>query len=394
MKICYVLPNLEKGGIPRVYEGLNSYFENKGYKSLTVLLHSGMKYNYQSRGKLYELQEIEQGWFAKGTAFVKRLRRLSSLLEQEKPDVLVGFGVAANILMLMSGFSGLKICTEHNIKSVENKQWGFYGKIYNILMRYFYKKADVVVALTDAMKIDLQDSYKIPSDKIQVIPNPILKDDIIAKSKELNTKIDELIRDDDFCLLCLGASEERKGHFQLLTILPSLLEINKKIKIIFLGGKGSDSDRMKSYIAEYKLEDNILFVDFDVNPYTWIKRADLMLMPSYYEGFPMSILESLALGTPVIATNCISGPKEILAENEQVSDVSYTPVKYGVLIPSWNTTEEIIIKEALHNAIVFLMNNQDEYTALSLASEQRANIYDTHLIGEKYERLITDTQIK
>ncbi len=388
MKICYILPNLEKGGIPRVYEGLSSYFTHQGYRSMTVLLHSGLKLNYRGVGEIYELKEMGNGLFGKIEAFICRLKLLTRLLRKEKPDVIIGFGVAANILMLLSSFSARKICTEHNIKSIENRQWGIYGKMYNILMHFCYKKADCIVALTDAMKDDLQQSYHIPSSKIQVIANPIVREDIVKKAESINTYITQAVKEDDFCLLCLGASEERKGHFQLLTLLPSLLEVNKKIKLVFLGGRGSDTNNMLIYIEENKLSDNVVFVDFDVNPYTWIKRADLMLMPSYYEGFPMSILESLALGTPVIATNCISGPKEILCENEQIKQQTYTIVAYGVLVPSWNEERQDVVKKALYDAIVLLMTNPDKRMLLSAVSEKRSYIYDVELIGKRYESII------
>ena len=81
---------------------------------------------------------------------------------------------------------------------------------------------------------------------------------------------------------------------------------------LILLGYGEEINNLKKYVQENNLEKKVYFIDKTLNPYPYIKNSDLFVLTSHYEGFPNVLVESLALRTPVISTNCNAGPKEIL----------------------------------------------------------------------------------
>ena len=96
-----------------------------------------------------------------------------------------------------------------------------------------------------------------------------------------------------------------------------LLKAYKKADVphrLILLGRGEDEDKIRSIVKELQLEEKVSLVGFRENPYPWIKQADLLLLTSDFEGLPTVLIEALSLKTPVVSTNCPTGPEEILTE--------------------------------------------------------------------------------
>ncbi|MEZ4854420.1 glycosyltransferase [Flavobacterium sp.] len=119
------------------------------------------------------------------------------------------------------------------------------------------------------------------------------------------------------------------------------------------------------------------------NVFEYIKRSKVLLLTSNSEGFPNVILEGMSYGLPIIATNCNSGPLEILNDNCSVDIIygEYYVAKYGILV---NVNDDL----ALSKAIDYLLSNQQLYNKLSLASRNRSQDYDVEIIYEKYKNML------
>ena len=113
-------------------------------------------------------------------------------------------------------------------------------------------------------------------------------------------------------------------------------------KLIILGS-GPDADFVKNKINALGLDENVLMIPYANNPFGYVKLAKFTLLTSNYEGFPMSIIESLALGTPVVAVDCNSGPREIIQNRQN-----------GLLVENYNV-------QALANAIKTLAVDDELY---------------------------------
>lgn len=96
-------------------------------------------------------------------------------------------------------------------------------------------------------------------------------------------------------------------------LLQAYAKLDTDCKLVLLGD-GKDRDEIKNLIHSLGLNNKVLLAGFDANPYNWMKHAKLFVMSSDYEGFGMVLAEALALNTPVVSTDCQSGPSEILVD--------------------------------------------------------------------------------
>ena len=142
-----------------------------------------------------------------------------------------------------------------------------------------------------------------------LIYNPLDKKNIIKKSKE-NIKINFFKDKNHLKILNIGRFTKQKDQITLLKAI-SLIKNNFKFKLIILG-QGHYKDKLKNYIKINNLEKSVKISKYIKNPYPIIKKSDLFILSSRYEGLPNVLLESITLNTPVISSDCPTGPKEIL----------------------------------------------------------------------------------
>lgn len=173
----------------------------------------------------------------------------------------------------------------------------------------FYEK---VIFICDTQKKLLQQIVKsYPDDKCYISYNFVDKEKIISLSEEYNIQIYEKY------IISIARIDYEAKDFETLLKAYELLsnDIKRDYKLVIVGD-GKDMDRLKSRVVESNDKNNILLLGNLTNPYPWLKNASLFILSSYTEGFPITILEAFVLGIPVISSNCLCGPKEILNTNE------------------------------------------------------------------------------
>jgi len=171
--------------------------------------------------------------------------------------------------------------------------------------RLLYKRSDLVIAQCEGMKNDLVEKYGIKEDKIVVINNPI-KQEICGYLQQNHPESKEK----DY-LLCAGRLERQKGfHFAI----EAFARIHKdypelRLKII---GEGTLFNNLKKLAADSDIGDKVDFEGYKADVIPYYVNARLTLLTSLFEGYPNVVVESLALGTPVVAFDCPSGPRELV----------------------------------------------------------------------------------
>lgn len=237
---------------------------------------------------------------------------LRSYLTRERPDGLLSGLVHVNVAALIASryiASGTRIViSERNTPSRDRATPSLAMKAGYFLAPKLYPKADAITAVSAGVADDMQTTLKIPRDRIKVINNPVIHERIAIQAAE--TFEHRWIGGSEPVLLAAGRLEPQKNYPNLLKAF-SLLRASHKAKLLILG-KGNQRDNLLRLASDLGIADHIDFLGFCSNPYAVMARADLFVLSSDWEGSPNVLVEAMFCGTPVVSTDCPSGPSETL----------------------------------------------------------------------------------
>ena len=228
-------------------------------------------------------------------------------------NILISNQNYANILAFLSSFkikNLKKIFIERNHTDELFFEKGIFRFTKNMLiyflMKLIYPKIDRIVAISKGLEKNLKTIT--PASKIALIYNPAFDKQIINLSKKkINYKFKKKFK----YIICVSRFTKRKGIQELIISFCEALKINKNLKLILVG-YGDEEKNIINLIKLKELQKNVKIIKKCKNPYPYIKKSHLFIFNSKYEGFGNVLVESIILNTPVISTNCNSGPSEIL----------------------------------------------------------------------------------
>ncbi|WP_179334804.1 glycosyltransferase [Winogradskyella costae] len=253
--------------------------------------------------------------------------------------------------------------------NVTSKLSLFVSKIFYPI---FYNRCDKLFSNSVHINKDLKDNFgvKIP---MEVIYNPIEIPRLVIDSKKLNTSIDTLK------VITAGSLIKRKN--QIMTILAIMVS---KLKYEFsILGAGDLQDYLKDEIDKNQLSDSVFLKGKVKKVNEHLVNSQCFVLSSFTEGFPNALIEAMAIGLPSISTNCLSGPLELLNENNDVNikDGEFFIAKYGLLV---NNDDHIGLSKALD----YFHNNPEEREKFSKLSLQRSKEYQLESIYKKFDYFI------
>ncbi len=304
--------------------------------------------------------------------------RLIGYLKKENPDILVSAAPHINTISVMAKIiSGAKtkiVITEHNnfsllVKNIRNPFRRFMGRfILPQFMRIFYPKADAVICVSKGVAEDLS---KIIGhrDKIKVIYNPAISQGIYALSEEPVEHV-WFSETKTPVILAAGRLVRQKDYPTLLRAVKLVLQ-KKSVRLVILG-EGAEREGLQGLCQELGISENTAFLGFVKNQYKYMKKADVFILSSIHEGFGNVIVEAMACGTPVIATNCKSGPNEIINDG-----------KNGILVPVGDYN-------ALAQAIIKVLDSPSLRQAIISEGERRAECFSFKAGVKNYEKVFDE----
>lgn len=204
-------------------------------------------------------------------------------------------------------------------------------------LRQRLKGYDKLVTICDEMTEELREVYPAEVEKVVRLYNPLNIDEIIKMSKDIKNLDNEeknLLKEN--YLIGVSRLVHGKGREDLIKIYAKLKVLGIKEKLYILG-EGPEKEKLEKLIEKLNLKKEVFLLGQKSNPYIWMRHATLFLHPSYGEGFGLVLAESMACGTPVIAYDCPTGPKEILEEGKSgglasVGDIEkFTELVYETL---------------------------------------------------------------
>ncbi|MGB9847784.1 MAG: glycosyltransferase [Minisyncoccia bacterium] len=276
---------------------------------------------------------------------------------------------------------------------------------YNLLTRILYPKADIIISVSEGIKSELEKFYKIQPQKIKVIYNPIDFKDIQEKMQEELKEYEDI-----FCnpvLINIGRLTRQKGQWFLLRIYKALKDDFPMLKLVILGDgelrnylfKISTELGLKTFMwdkDDLSSDFDVYFLGFQKNPFKFIAKSALFVLPSLWEGFPMVLLESLACGVPIISSDCQSGPREILAPNTNLLKKIQKPEfgEYGILMPAFenkfqNAEDPLTEKEKIWvETLKEFLKNESLRKEYSKKAKERAVDFSAEKIIDQWKKLL------
>ena len=233
------------------------------------------------------------------------------------------------------------------------------------------EKYDKIIAICDEMKEEAKNLFNIPEEKLERLYNPF--DIKKVKRERLNdtevTEEDKKYMQKDY-MVAVSRLVKGKGREDLVEIYSKLKETGVKEKLYILGD-GNQKQELQNKIENLNLQNDVFLLGQKKNPYPWMKNAKIFLHTSYGEGLPTVFLESMICGTPVIAYDCPTGPKDILGKNE-----------YGVLV---KTGDKVKFEEEV---IKLLSNTAKQQEYIDKFFKEKLSEFSTETIIKKLKEIL------
>ena len=313
--IAFLMPALRGGGVQRQYINLAREFLRRGLAVDMILLETDSAYTDLPAWNLVDL----------GTRRISAsLPALNRALRNLRPDVLISAQTPLNALALISSTMVDKpprvMVTEHNHLTTASQNTSRLGdRLRPLMVRWLYRRADWIVSVSDGVADDLARAGRIPRERIRVIYNSLDLDEIQRKAAE---PVEHLwFKQKDIpVILAVGRMYKQKDYPVLINAFAKL-RAKREARLLILG-EGEDRAKLEEQVKNLGLTRDVEMPGFVTNPFASMARANLLALSSEWEGFAIVLTEALACGTPVVSTDCPSGPREILADG-----------KYGRLVP-------------------------------------------------------------
>jgi N-acetylgalactosamine-N,N'-diacetylbacillosaminyl-diphospho-undecaprenol 4-alpha-N-acetylgalactosaminyltransferase len=365
-RILFVINSLAGGGAERVMTTLLRHSEAECSEfdvTLALLDDEPAAYSAPDWVRVRQLDGRK--------SFLPSVTSLRRLVAELAPDLSLSFLTRSNVANVLTARRPAIISERANTSA--HFPPGIRGEGQRAMVRLLYPRAARVIAVSDGVADDLRRNFGVAAEKLVTIPNPVDAAAIIAKS-ELEP---ELAIDGPY-ILAAGRLVPSKNFDMLIRAYAK--SGDERRLVIF--GEGPQRAALMAAAAACGVAERVSLPGFVANPYPLMKRADLFVLSSNAEGFPNALVEAMTLGVPVVATNCASGPSEILAETsrDQISALTFAP--HGVIVPA-NAAD------AMAEALT-AMADPERRALYGAKAAARAATYSVDQAKERYWGVIRD----
>lgn len=296
MKIVQIMPEFGLAGAEIMCENLTYELIKLGHDVIVVSM-----YDYHSAiTERLEEAGIDVRYLKKklGVDF-SMIKKIEKILKESKADVVHTHRNCAQYAVPAAIMAGIK-CRVHTVHSIAEKE---NGKLARKLNRFFFiHRQAVPVALSDLVRDTIVKEYGIKKEDIPVIYNGI-------NLSECHLKTDYSV-DGNFKILHIGRFSEEKNHIGLLKAFNIFYDKHPDSEL-WLIGEGKNKTEIEQYVKEDELVAAVKFLGQQSNVYGYLHDADIFTLPSLYEGIPMSLIEAMGTGLPIVATR-VGGVPDML----------------------------------------------------------------------------------
>lgn len=397
-RILIVISSLGHGGAERAVSNLTQNFPKDW--EIDILLNNDKVVEYPYRGRLLSLGLNGENNMSSLVFHLKllyrRIKRLRELKETGNYDACISFMDSANVANILSGKKYTKIIGSVRISILKcGSMMPQYKYTIYPLIRLLYNRMDAIVAVSSGIYKELTQDFRLSDKKVITIENGC---DISALKRQADEPWDS--EDDGLkgkkLIVTAGRLSEQKGQWHLIRAFSEVCKRSADVVLLVLGA-GSLAGYLRHVADRFGIQDKVILKGFVQNPYKYIAKADVFIMPSLFEGYPNAMAEAICLGIPCIATDFNTGAREILAPGlvdniEEIKEVY--PAQYGILIPLCSGVQyegEAELEPAeikMADAIMMLLEDEEKKKYYSAKSIERSKDLGIECAVQKWMQLI------
>ena len=370
-KIAFFINSLEGGGAERILSTIINELYTSFHITL-ILMEDKIDYEIPKDIDIMYLgnKNINKSNFSKLFNIFFLSYEYARLCKNLNIDYSFSLTLRPNLINSLSRFfydKSKTILYEVATPSLQYQNKSLSSWIIKILIKKIYPLAKILISNSYGVANDLKKNFNIKN-SIKVIYSPI---DIGFIRNISNQKCDIFENDKRIKFITVGRLDAGKNHQMMIKSFSKLSDINT---VLYILGDGILKQELEELVYKLNLKNRVIFLGFDNNPYKYLSKADIFLFSSNFEGFPTVLIEALACSLPIVSTDCLNGPREILDKN--INNCLYHTkeelnlVEYGILTPVQN---ELVF----HDAMNLIINN----TKLKLKYKQ--NSYDRSIYFSK-----------
>lgn len=314
--IALLMPSLEAGGAERVMLHLARGFRERGLAVDLVVFKAGGAF----------ANDIPEGVRLVNLRTRRALTSLPALvryLRRDRPPALVSTSPQANVLAVvakyLAGVSTRLLLRQASTYSVGLGRWRGLHALLPLLVRQLYPRVDAIIAGSEGAANDLATTAGVPRDRITVIPSPLIAPELFAQAGE---SLDHpwFAKEAEPVVLAVGRLAEEKDFPTLIRAF-EIVRARHRARLLILG-EGEERPRLEALVQRLGLDAVVAFPGFVRNPFVYMAQAAVFVLSSVSEGSPGVLVQALACGARIVATDCPNGPREILGDG-----------RFGRLVP-------------------------------------------------------------
>jgi len=295
LKVAIVSNSLAIGGAERFASLLSKMLDGETIEVHNIIVNNVV--NFECKGEMYNLGKASKSKFS----LIRKIEKgflLNQYLNKNKIELIIDNRPRNHFLreLLAALIYGRRkqwfVIHSFNLKN--------YFPAPEFLSKKIYQKADKLICVSKAIENLVTEKFGFSNTTT------------IYNSYEISKTESDEIKDSEKFVLFFGRFDDKVKNFSLLLEAFSQSEIYHFGYSLYLLGDGPDLGLIKQEVKRLELEKWVKMIPFVTNPYNYVSQARFTILTSHYEGFPMSVIESLAIGTPVVAVDCLSGPSEMI----------------------------------------------------------------------------------
>lgn len=374
--VLMLIPNLDYGGAQQAFTWLSNKLTSN-YHVVNVVFNTRNMGPYEFKGKLISLNiSHADNKLLKMLNFFRRVSKVRKIKSKYNVDISISFLEGADYVNVLSRVNEKIIISVRGSKYYDQNITGLTGFFrHRLLLPWVFNQADALTVVSDGLKSELITRYRLTRPSFTVY-NAILTEKIQqAKSEKLPVRWQEFFAwYPENIIMSHGRLSSEKGYKELIAVLGELLREGIDFRF-FLLGDGPERRNLIQLAHElhiptwyHELNEQpadsirIFFLGYQSNPFQYLARASVYVLPSLHEGMSNSLLEALACGLPVVASDCPYAPREVLSKERSLSEELINWADYGVLVQPWKKPKaNIAWKQALVR--IFAEKNLRDYYA-------------------------------